>query len=951
MKYRHLLSGLLLLPAFLFAQSDFSSLTQAYRWRNIGPANQGGRIVDIEADPQDFTKVVVATGSGGVWRSDNAGTTWTPVFDRYETASIGDIALGPDGTRTIWVGTGEANNRNSTSWGNGIYRSTDGGENFEHLGLSETHAIARVVTYPKIADEVCVCATGHLWGYSGDRGIFRTTDGGKNWEKLAGGLPNDGKTGCTDLVRDPKNPKILYAAMYHRLRKPWTFDSGGELGGIYKSTDNGKSWKKLTAGLPPGATGRIGLAIYPENPKILMALVEAAASNNLSKPGSGLYRSENGGESWQYVNTYNNRPFYYSQVRINPKDDQKVYLLTTRFMVSKDGGKTLTNGSEDQEVHGDFHAMWLDPTYPDRYYLGADKGLSLTHDEGNNFILLDNLPLGQFYRIGFDMREPYYVYGGLQDNGTFATASFSRDARGILSDSNWKLHWGDGQYITVDPTDWRKVYSSTENGSYLRYDPLTHRIDGISPNPFNTINPPPVDKKDESALRFNWSAPLIMSPHDPQVLYAGGNYLYRTADGGESWKVVSPDLSTNHTEKRLQGKSGGVTPDNTGAETHCTVFTISVSPVLPQVLWIGTDDGQVQLSRDEGASWANVRSRIPEVPAELWVSRVEASHFDAAVAYVSFDGHRSDNFQPWIFRTEDYGVTWQKITGNLPDTEVVRVIREDLENPDLLFIGTETGVWCSLDRGRSWSKLMPNLPTVSVYDLKIHPRDHDLIAATHGRSIWIMDDISALQQLHSGLQQQKGHLFAQKPATLWENVSRGGQRGHFWFAGENPPSVELTTSLARAEFRNTALITYYLGSGNTSGASLEISDLHGKHKRTVQLDGKAGIQRYHWDLSFDALPYSAEQQERVDALFAALNAKYVNNANVDRALIRYRDAKTPANARAAVDYLHSSYLEFPLDEDLRLPVAGPGTYQLTLRVGGEVYRSTLVVRVDPLVGE
>lgn len=946
----HLL-GALLLTIVLSAQTSPEQLTAALHWRNIGPANQGGRIVDIEADPNDFTKVVVATGSGGVWKSDNAGTTWTPIFDDYETASIGDIALGPDGTNSIWVGTGEANNRNSTSWGNGMYRSDDGGKSFRHLGLAATHAIARVVTHPKEPEEVCVCATGHLWGYDGERGIFQTVDGGKSWKKLAGGLPDDGKTGCTDLVRDPKNPKILYAAMYHRRRQPWTFYSGGEQGGIYKSTDNGKSWKKLTDGLPSGPSGRIGLAIYPQNPKILMALVEAERSDDLQKAGSGLYRTEDGGKSWQYVNTYNNRPFYYSQVRINPHDDQRVYLLTTRFMVSDDGGKTLRNGSEDEEVHGDFHALWHDPLNKDRYYLGADKGLSLTHDHGEHFVLIDNLPIAQFYRIGYDMRDPYYVYGGLQDNGTYGTASFSRDARGILSDSNWKLHWGDGQYIWVDPTDWRKVYSSTENGSFLQYDPLTHRIDGISPNPSNTLNPPDVNPKDESAIRFNWSAPFILSPHDLKVLYGGGNYLYRSNDRGQSWTVISPDLSTNHPEKRLQGKSGGVTPDNTGAETHCSLSTISISPINAETIWVGTDDGQVHLTKNDGKSWTNIRANIPDVPEGIWVSRIEASHADPAVAYVTFDGHRSDHFHPWVFRTEDYGSSWQNISNNLPETEVVRVIREDLENPELLFIGTETGIWFSIDRGLHWSRFMSGLPTVSVYDLKIHSRDHDLIAGTHGRSIWILDDISPLQQLSPEVLQSTAHLFEQRPATLWENVSRGGQRGHFWFAGENPPSIELTSSKARARFRNTALITYYLGQGITGPVSLEISDLYGKHLHTAELESTAGIHRYQWDLSFEPQPYSSEQKQRIETLFSRLQKEYAGNTYVARAWRRYQNAEDVAAARAAVNYLYSSYLEYPVDEDLRLPEAGPGIYQVKLKVGDQIYSGSLEIREDPLLQE
>ena len=406
-------------------------MSAAFQWRNIGPANQGGRIVDIEALENDFAHVYVATGSGGVWKSVNAGTSWEPIFDDYPVASIGDIALFQNKPDIVWVGTGEANNRNSVSWGNGVYRSGDGGKTFTHLGLENTHQIARIITHPTDSNTVYVAAIGHLWGYSGDRGLFQTTDGGKTWKKLTAGLPDDGKTGCIDLIMHPTDPDIMYAAFYQRLRQPHTFYSGGPNGGIFKTTDGGKSWKKLKQGLPEGETGRIGLAIYKNNPDILMALVEAKISSSLDTLGSGVYRSENAGESWTYTNIYNNRPFYYSQIRINPHDDQKVYLLTTSFMVSEDGGKTIKNGSPDFEVHGDFHAMWLDPNQEERYYLGADKGLSITHDHGKHFTLLDNLPIGQFYRIGVDMRDPYYVYGGLQDNGMYGVASFSRDARGI----------------------------------------------------------------------------------------------------------------------------------------------------------------------------------------------------------------------------------------------------------------------------------------------------------------------------------------------------------------------------------------------------------------------------------------------------------------------------------------------------------------------------------------
>ncbi len=921
-------------------------------FRNIGPANQGGRIVDIEARNDDFAKVFVAVGSGGVWKSENAGTTWKPVFDDYETASIGDIALDPNNPDVLWVGTGEANNRNSVSWGNGVYRSLDGGGSFEHMGLSSTHQIARVLVHPDDSDDVCVCAIGHLWGHTGDRGLFHTEDAGDTWTRMGQGLPDDGKTGCIDVVRNPQNPDVLYAAFYERLRQPWHFHSGGDNGGIFKSTDSGKTWKKLTQGLPNGPTGRIGLAIYEQNPEIIMAIVEAERSESLSVPGSGIYRSENGGESWTFVNLYNNRPFYYSQIRINPHDDQRVYVLTTRFMVSDDGGRTLSNGSEDQEVHGDFHALWLDPTARDRYYLGADKGLSITHDHGRHFILLDNLPIGQFYRINYDMRDPYYVYGGYQDNGMYAVASFSRDARGILNDSNWKLHWGDGQYVAVNPFNWREMYTSMENGSYFDYDPLTHRIERISPNPGNTINFSEyfADAISDmaSALRFNWSAPMIMSPHDPSTLYVCGNHIFKSIDKGKSWRIISPDLTTNDPVKRKQGVSGGITPDNSGAETHCSITTFGVSSVTEDILWAGTDDGIVHVSRDGGGTWINRREKIPEVPQDIWVSRIEVSSHQPGRAYITFDGHRSDHFGTWIFVTEDFGQSWEKRTSGISDGEVIRVIREDPVNEDLIFAGTETGVWYSLDQGRNWQRMDNALPTVSVYDLKIHPRDGDLIIGTHGRSIWIMDDITPLQQWRSNTKRADFGLFQQRKATLWENVSRGGQRGHFWYAGENPPTILNTSSLPRAQFDNAAAISYHVQTTLADSLVLVISNMDRTQEHKVKVSPEKGIHRYYWDLEFDAKPYTNEQEEQVQEIFRQMMARS-GSSFLSRRYEDFQEADTPDAKRRAVEPLTRGFLSMSIDEDLLMPRAGAGTYRLELIYGEQKHIETLEIRVDPLV--
>lgn len=940
--------GVLFLCATCYSLS--AQLPIHLEYRNIGPAQQGGRIVDIEARVNDFTKVYVASASGGVWQSENAGTTWKPIFDDYETASIGDIALDPSNERIIWVGTGEANNRNSVSWGNGVYKSEDGGETFTHQGLASTHQIARVLVHPEASDDVCVCAIGHLWGYSGERGLFQTKNGGKSWAKLTNGLPDDGKTGCTDLVRDPKKPNVLYAAFYERLRQPWHFHSGGSNGGIYKSTNNGKSWKKLTSGLPAGPTGRIGLAIYPKNPKILMALVEAEKTETLAEPGSGVYRSEDGGASWRYINMYNNRPFYYSQIRIDPHDDQRVYVLTTRFMVSEDGGKTLRNGSEDQEVHGDFHALWHDPAKPGRYYLGADKGLSITHDYGQYFQLIDNLPIGQFYRVHYDMRDPYYVYGGLQDNGSYATASFTRDARGILADDNWKMHWGDGQDPLANPNDWTDMYSSMENGSFFKYNPQTREIDRISPTALNTVNyhdyfPEPTTEND-SEIRWNWSAPMVMSPHDPQTIFVAGNHLYRTRDKGQSWMIISPDLTTNDDVKRKRGESGGITPDNTGAETHCAVHTLSVSPIDERIIWVGTDDGNVQVSRTGGQQWQNVRVNIPEVPEGLWVSRVEASHFVPGRAYVSFDGHRSDEFGTWLLRTDDFGVSWRRITNGFTTGETVRVVREDHRNTNLLFAGTETGVWMSLDGGSQWQRLKLNMPTVSVYDLKIHPRDNDLIVGTHGRSIWILDDISPLQQLAEEIADTPFYLFEQQPSTLWRNISRGGQRGHFWFAGDNPKTIDNTSTIPRAQFYPKAAISYYIAKDLPDSLSLNISDPNTSSTYRLKVPATAGIHRVYWDREFTPVPYTADEVAEAEEVLAKIVAANPHR-RIKAAQLKFRESQDPEEQRKTLEKLTQGYLSYVIPKHLLMPRAGAGTYHLSLGNDGDVQTGTLSIRRDP----
>ncbi len=921
---------------------NLAGLTADYHWRSIGPGSVGGRISDVEALDADFTHAIVAAASGGVWKTENAGTTWTPIFDRYGSASIGDVAVFQPNPDIIWVGTGEANNRNSVAWGDGIYKSEDGGRSFTNVGLADTHQIARVVTHPTNADVAYVAAVGNLWGHTGSRGVFKTSDGGRSWQKLAGGLPDDGRTGATDLVIDRNAPDTLYVAMYERLRRPWRFDSGGPNGGIFKSTDGGRSWRKLTNGLPEGPTGRIGLDIYRKNPRVLMAIVEhgfqpaetvagpsggrggrGGAPNpdyaDMTRLGTGVYRSEDGGASWQFVNRYNNRPFYYSQIRINPSDDQLVYVLTTSFRWSTDGGRTITPAPPPFGSNYDHHAMWIDPGNKSRFYLGKDKGLTLTHDHGATFVFYDNLPIAQYYAIGVDMRDPYAIYGGLQDNGSFATMSFTRDVLGIRNDAAYKMHWGDGMHAAVDPHDWRTVYSSSENASFRVFDPVTRTDTSRRPRPGNITNfleatgTDPNGAAAGDVLRFNWQSPFILSPHDPTTIYLAGNYVLRSSDRGLSWQIVSPDLSRAIPET-LVTDSGGLTPDGSGAEAYATVVSLSESPLVRGLIWAGTDDGNVHVTRDGGRSWTRVDEAIAGVPPQLWVSDVEASAADAGTAYVAFDGHRSDDRQPWLFKTTDGGKTWVNLSGGLTSGHPIYVLVESDRNPDLVFVGTEFGVQMSIDGGRSWRRfggaMTNNMPTVAVHDLLIHPRDRDLVAGTHGRGLFILDDISALEDWRPELSARAVHVFEQRPATMWADQSRSGQMGESTYAGDNPPFVAPVAFAQRdrARLSNTPLLTLWFGEGATGQATLEIQGAAGG-SRTITLDARPGIVRYRWDGRLD--PPGGPAAARVGGAGAG-----------------GRGGRAGGRGGGGA-------------------AAEPGTYLLRLTLGAETATGRLVVRPDP----
>ena len=908
-------------PADL-AQALFKDL----KWRNIGPANIAGRITDIAAVESNPAIVFMASASGGIFKSTNAGTTWTPIFDRYGTGNIGDVAVYQKNPDIIYVGTGESCVRNSVAWGDGVYKSTDGGRTFVNIGLRDTHHISEVVIHPDNPDIVYVAAQGHLWGHTGERGIFRTTDGGRTWTQLTRGLPNDGRTGASDLVMDPQNPNVLYAGMWERIRMPHRFLSGGPNGGIYKTTDGGETWTKLTNGLPTGDIGKVGIAVYRRDPRILVAQVEHGYQPpprvngqpnpdyaDMSKLGSGIYRSEDGGQSWTFVNRHNDRPFYYTHVWIDPNNPNRVYVLDNEANVSEDGGRTFDRRLEG--IEGDFHALWIDPSNSDRFYIGNDKGPSVTYDRGQHFILFDNLDIAQFYAITLDNRDPYWVYGGLQDNGNWGGVSNSRDYNGILTDHWFKFHSGDGFHATADPNDWTVVYTESENGGIRRTHPqFRQTARNIKPNPATITNFAELFPNYDGApnqlprgreFRFNWSAPIALSPHDSRIVYLGGNYLYRSVDRGDTWTIISPDLSTGDTAF-ANPETGGLTRDVTGAETHATIVSLAESPVEPGVIWAGTDDGNVQLTRDGGKTWTNVRANIRGVPQHTWVSRVEPSRFDAGTAYVTFDGHRRDDFKPYVFRTTDYGRTWSNLSATIPQHEPVYVIKEDLRNRNLLFVGTEFSLYASVDAGRSWHRLMNGFPTVAVHDLEIHPRDNDLVAGTHGRSVWILDDITPLQQLSDAVLASDVHMFENRVATRWRGISRGATRGHFLFMGRNPLTIEQRPPANNAsELQNSAAISFWLKSTPTGPVQIEITNADRTQIFTASVSATLGINRFYWPLHFD-----------------------------------------PPRTVAATDRPAGGG-QFGRQRRAQGPEAEAGTYRVRLTVAGRTYDGTVTVRDDP----
>ncbi|HKO55243.1 MAG TPA: hypothetical protein VJ276_05150 [Thermoanaerobaculia bacterium] len=813
--------------------------TKPLRWRSIGPANMGGRIADFAVVEKDPYTIFVAVGTGGVLRTTNNGTTWEPVFDKEAVASTGSVAVSQNNPKIVWVGTGEGNSRNSSSWGNGVYKSTDGGDSWKNTGLPESHDVPKIALDPKNDDVAYAAVLGHLWGTNPERGVYKTSDGGKTWQQA---LAIDAQTGAIDVIVDPSDPKTVYAAMWARRRYPWGFTNGGATSGIYKSVDAGKTWKKLTEGLP-AETGRIGLDIYRKNPKVLYAVVESDIGGTVdlgtirSRSG-GVFRTDDAGAHWKRVSNLTPRGFYFGKVRVDPTNDQRVYVLGFGTAVSDDGGKTFLNtGARD--IHGDCHALWIDPANPNHVLMGTDGGIYFSYDKTKTWDFQNNVALGEFYNVSYGMDTPYTICGGLQDNGTWCGPSRTRRSTADDEDDKkkavgiWNADWdfvngGDGFWSAIDPTNANIIYAEYQGGNIVRIDRASGKQRDIKPRP----------KEGTPEFRFNWNTPFVISHHDPKTLYLGGNMVFRLTNRGDNWEAISPDLTARDVNRILTAGSS--------AENYGTVVALSESPKDRNTLWAGTDDGNVQVTRDGGKSWTNVTDNIAGAPRGLWVSRVQASNHDAARGYVAIDGHRSDDFHPYLFVTDDDGRTFRAITNGIPAHHPIKGFREDPVNPNLLFAGTEFDVFMTLDRGAHWQSIKGNLPTVAVDDIQIHPREHDLIIGTHGRSIWVIDDISGLEQLTPEKMAQPAALFDPRPAVEYYENPIGGLWGAHIFKAKNPPSG--------------AYINYWLKGNPSEDVSITIEDAKGNKVRELDAGNRGGLNRAVWDLRGDPLEVISESR-------------------------------------------------------------------------------------------
>ncbi len=789
--------------------------------RNIGSAEMSGRIAAVTAvNDSGRLTVFVGSASGGVWKSINGGTTFKSVFDLPDVQSIGAVAIDPSNTKIVWVGTGESWVRNSVSIGDGVYKSVDGGENFKNAGLKDSEHIAKILVDPKDSNVVYVCATGHLWDDNDERGVYKTSDGGQTWRKVLAGA--NAATGCGMLSMAPQDPKTIYASMWDFRRYAWTFRSGGAGSGLFKSTDAGEHWTELTSanakGLPEKPYGRIALAVAPSKPQVVYATIESK--------NSALYRSSDGGQNWTRLDASQYqiwRPFYFANLIVDPKDENKVFKVDGPLLLSVNGGRSFS--SVGNAAHGDFHDVWIDPTDTNTTFTGDDGGLWRSQDGGTRWEHLMNLPVSQFYHVSADNAEPYHVYGGLQDNSCWVGDS---SYPGGVSNARWdNLCGGDGFWTWEDPTDSAYIYVETQGGEIARVHRVTHETRSIKPYALYG----------EKKLRFNWNAPFVLSPNEKSTLYLGAQFVFRSRDHGHSWDRISPDLTTNDPEKQKQEESGGVTVDNSVAEMNTTVYSISESPKNGQIVWAGTDDGNVQITRDSGQHWTNVVGNVQGVGKAPWVTWVEASRFAETTAYATFDRHMYGDMKPYLYKTTDYGQSWTPLPVQQNGIRgYAHVIKEDNVNPNLLFLGTEFGLWISVDGGQRWAQYKgANFPAVAVRDIVVHPRTSDLILATHGRGIWIIDDISPLRALTPDMMSEYAALLPIPPAVQWMDTNGGWAEGDAAFVGPNRPID--------------ASIPYYQRSRHIYGdMKIEVFDQQGKLVDTLSSSGHRGLNQARWSM-------------------------------------------------------------------------------------------------------
>ena len=795
-------------------------------WRHVGPVNMGGRVSAILGVPGDPRTFWVGGADGGVWKTSNGGVTFEPQWQDENTYSVGALALAPSDHNVVWLGSGEGDPRNSVSYGDGVYRSTDGGATWTHLGLDDSERIKRIVVDPRDADVALVCAMGHEWGPNQERGVFRTTDGGQSWEHV---LFVDEDTGCSDIDIDLTNPRNVYAGMWTFRRKPWRFDDGGKETALYLSRDGGVSWKKITT-TPNEPMARIGISVAQSRPNIVYLITEYPTAGT-------LFRSDDHGETWTMVNDNRNqlnfRAFYYSDVYVDPSDHETLYTLSGGLSKSTDGGRTFERIAND--VHGDHQAYWIDPSDGERVLSGSDGGMQVSYDGGANFHIFRNFSLAQYYHIFVDDRDPYYVCGGLQDNGNWCGPSRLNDRRGILPGYFYTVSGGDGFYTVPVPGQPNLVYSNAQGGYFRITDTNSGQTRSIEPWPLMIGSQG--QGMFQAKYRFNWDAPIVISPHDPGTVYWGGNVVFRSRDYGHSWDVISPDLTTDDPAKQLDS-GGEIYNDNTAAEFHTTILTIAESEVEAGVIWVGTDDGNVQVTRDDGANWTNVRDRVPGLPAETWIGNIEASPTEAGTAIMAVDNHRLDDFTPHLYETRDYGQSWRDISAGLPQDDYVKVVRQHPSNPRLLFVGMDRGIFASWDRGDTWVDIRGNLPRVSVRGIRIQRRYNDLVIGTHGRGAWILDDIQPMVELTEAIGQD-AHLFDIRMATEWEMWGRTSNFGQSRFAGDNPGPG--------------AWIHFHLSedAAETAGNAVDvrITDSSGALVREFQhRDVRPGVNRAIWDL-------------------------------------------------------------------------------------------------------